>query len=58
MPGTPELTAEEIARRLMEGDPPIAILAEGSERSGLPCGHCKTTSTNIVADRLHSLLRC
>ena len=51
------LTAEEVTRRLLEDDPPIAILAEGERTLRIAVWTLQGDEHELVADRLHALFR-
>ncbi len=50
-------TAEEVTRRLLEDDPPIAILAAGERTLRIAVWTLQGDEHELVADRLHSLFR-
>jgi D-glucosaminate-6-phosphate ammonia-lyase len=53
--GHSRLTAEDVTRRLLEGDPPIALLAEGERALRIAVWTLQGDEHEIVADRLLAL---
>ena len=49
------MTAEEVTRRLLEDDPPIAILAEGERTLRIAVWTLQGDKHELVAGRLHAL---
>jgi hypothetical protein len=49
------MTAEEVTRRLLEDDPPIAILAEGERTLRIAVWRLQGDEHELVAGRLHAL---
>ena len=48
-------TAEEVSRRLLEGDPPIALLVAGERALRIAVWTLQADEHQLVADRLHAL---
>jgi hypothetical protein len=56
-PGDSSLTAEAVVRRLWEGDPPIAVLAEGTHRLHIAVWTLQGDVHRLVADRIRRIFR-
>ncbi len=50
------LTAEDVSRRLLDGNPPIALLVEGERAVRIAVWTLQGDEHEQIADRLHALI--